>query len=144
MPINGYNTGRDVALDFLGPGNSAIRLAIITGFKSKQMTKKEESHGIDGVTRFQYIPGGWDGEFTVDRANVNADQAIFSVEQLYFAGSDVPACIITETINEGNGVVSQWRYTGVQFMMPDHGSWDGDKKVTQKIEWCASFRLRVQ
>lgn len=143
MPINGYNTGRDVALDVLLP-SGPVRLAIITAFRSKQMTKKEESHGIDGVTRFQYIPGGWEGDFTIDRANVNADQAILSLEQLYFGGQDVPPCLITETINEGGGVVSQWQYTGTQFMMEDHGTWEGDKKVTQKLSFCASFRQRIQ
>jgi hypothetical protein len=51
---------------------------------------------------------------------------------------------ITETITEVDGSISQWRYEGVMFAMPEHGNWKGDAKVSQRLEWCASFRKLVQ
>ena len=143
MPINGYNTGRDVALDINMP-NGPVRLANITDFTSKEMTKSEESHGIDGVSRYQEIPKGWEGTIDIDRANSNADTAIAYLEGLYFAGLNVPASTIVETIQEPTGGITQWRYWGVQFKMDDHGSWKGDGKVTQKLGWKSSGRIQQQ
>lgn len=143
MPINSFNVGRDVAIDFVGP-NGPIRVSILTDFHSKPMVKKQESHGLDGIVRFQYIPGGWEGSFKIDRANRAADDFVYNNEQLYYAGQNVPSYTLVETITEPDGSTSQWRYVGVQVAMSDHGNWRGDSKVEQSLEFCASQRQRVQ
>jgi hypothetical protein len=142
MPINNFSVGRDVAVDITGP-NGPVTLSIVTHFDSKPMTKKQESHGIDGVVRFQYIPGGWQGTIEIDRANSNADDLHYTLETLYYNGSNVPAGTITETITEPDGSVTQWRFERVMFVLDDAGAFKGDSKVTQKLAWCASFRKKV-
>ena len=142
MPINQLNIGRDVAIDVNMP-NGPVRFANVTNFQSKQMTTRTESKGIDGINRFQEIPGGWDGSIDIDRMNANADLAIAYLEGLYFAGQNVPPCTINETITEPTGGITQWRYWGVQFKFDDHGSWKGDANVTQKLSWVASGRIQV-
>lgn len=142
MPINKFNEGSDVAIDFVGP-SGPIRVSNITSFTKRQMTKRESSSGIDGVTHFQYIPGGWEGSIALDRFNRIADDAIHQFEQLYFDGADVPPCVIVETITEPDGTQSQWRYVGVMFAMPQGGAAEQGKKISQTLEWCASFRKRV-
>jgi hypothetical protein len=143
MPMNGYGLGRDVAVDFNLP-QGPVRFSIITDFSAKQNTKRVESHGIDGICRYQEIPAGWEGSIEVDRADSNIDTAIGFLEQLYYAGANVPASTLTETISEPNGTVTQWRFIGVMFKFDDHGSWKGDNKVTQKLGWVASVRVQVQ
>lgn len=143
MPINKFNTGRDVAVDFVTPSGPR-RFSNIVGFHSRQVTRKESSHGIDGVSRYQYIPQGWEGTFSIDRFDRLLDDTIDEFERIYFSGGHVPACTITETITEPDQSLSQWRYEGVVFSMPDAGAKEQDKKIGMRIEWSASFRKRIQ
>lgn len=144
MPINTFNTGRDVQIIFTDGSANPVALSNITSFHSRQNTRKESSHGMDGVSRFQYIPQGWEGSLTIDRFNRVFDDFLYVFEQLYLSGGDVPPCTIKEVIREPDGTTSQWRYTGVVFAMPDAGAKEQDKKITMRLEWCASFRLRTQ
>lgn len=121
-----------------------VRFSNVTDFSAKQISTAIESKGLDGINRFGEIPSGWEGSLTIDRANVNMDQAFSYLEGLYYAGQNVPASTIQETISEPNGSISQWRYWGVAFKYDDHGSWKGDAKVEQKLSWKASGRVRVQ
>lgn len=142
MPVNGFNIGKDVAIDVNMP-NGPVRFSNVTDFQSKQMTTRIESKGIDGINRFGEIPGGWDGTIEIDRADANMDQTIAFMEALYYLGSNVPSSTITETITETDGSITQWQYIGVAFKLDDHGSWKGDAKVTQKLSWVASQRLQI-
>jgi hypothetical protein len=142
LPINQLSIGRDVAVDFNLPQGPA-RFSNVTGFTKKQITTGIESKGLDGTNRFGEIPSGWEGTLTIDRANSNMDQAFAYLEGLYYAGANVPASTITETITEPNGSISQWRYTGVAMKFDDAGDAEGDKKITQKLSWKASLRQQV-
>lgn len=143
MPIAGFSIGKDVAIDINMP-QGPVRFSNVTDFSSKQMSTSIESKGIDGINRFGEIPSGWEGTIEIDRANANMDQAFGYLEGLYYAGQNVPASSIVETITEPGGGLSQWRYSGVAFKFDDHGSWKGDAKVTQKLSWKASFRTQLQ
>lgn len=143
MPMNGYNLGSDVSVVFNLP-QGPVTFANVTNFTAKQITKRVESAGIDGVTRYQEIPAGWEGTLDIDRANPNMDNAIAYLERLYFSGANVPASVIGETIKEASGASTSWQYNGVMFKFDDHGSWKGDDKVTQRLGWVASSRQSVQ
>ncbi len=142
MPINQLNIGRDVSVDINLP-NGPVRFSNVTDFNPKQITKRQESQGIDGISRYQEIPAGWEGSIEIDRANSNVDLAISYLEGLYFAGVNVPPSTINQTITEPAGGITQWRFWGVQFKLDDQGSWKGDSKVTQKLSWVASGRVLV-
>lgn len=143
MPINSFNVGHDVSIQLNLPTGPVV-LSYITDFNVKQMVKSEASHGIDGINRFQEIPSGWDGTITIDRADPNLEIAIAGLESLYYAGANVPPGIITQTINEVSGAVSQRRYTGVVFNLASMGNWRGDSKITQSMGWKASQMVLVQ
>jgi hypothetical protein len=144
MAINNFNTGRDVTIIFTDGQGNPVALSNVTGFHSRQNTRKESSHGMDGVSRFQYIPQGWEGSITVDRFSRVFDDLTFQFEQIYLSGGNVPPCTIKEVIRESDGTQSEWRYTNVVFAMPDAGAKEQDKKIGMRLEWCASFRLRTQ
>lgn len=154
MAINRFNTGRDISIDFntpsaIGPNGAIIagglrRFSGVVGFTSRQNTRKESSHGIDGISRFQYIPQGWEGTITIDRFDRLLDDTINEFENLYLEGGHVPGCWINETIREPDGTVSQWRYENVVFSLPDAGAKEQDKKIAMRLEWSASFRKKIQ
>lgn len=143
MPVNGFTIGRDVAVDINMP-QGPVRFSNVTGFEAKPMQSGIESKGLDGTDRFGTIPGGWQGSIDIDRANANVDIVFDQLEVLYYSGQNVPAGSITETITEPDGSITQWRYIGVAWTYEEHGSFQGDQKVSQKASWKASRRIRMQ
>lgn len=143
MPVSGFTIGRDVSIDINMP-QGPVRFSNITEFAAQQISTGIESKGLDGTDRFGEIPSGWQGTVTIDRANANLDRAIAFLEGLYYAGQNVPTSVITETITEPDGSVTQWQYVGVAIKFDDHGTYQGDAKVTQKFTWKASKRNEIQ
>jgi hypothetical protein len=138
-----YNTGRDISVDVTGP-NGIINLSIVTDFSRKQDVTKLKSAGLDGFTRHYNVPDGWSGSLTLDRANRSLDDLIAAYETAYYAGSSRVQGTITETIQEVDGSISQWRYTLVEFECPNAGDWKKDSKVEPKLDWVATRRIAVQ
>ncbi|MBV9984505.1 hypothetical protein [Bradyrhizobium sp.] len=142
MPINGFTIGRDVAVDIIMP-QGPVRFSIVTGWEAQPIQTGIESKGLDGTDRFGTIPSGWQGTVDIDRADANMDIAFDFLETLYYSGQNVPASSITETITEPNGTITVWRFVGVAFQFAEHGSFQGDAKVTQRLSWRASRRIRM-
>lgn len=148
MPVNtGFGTlniGKDVSLDVVLPNNAILPLAILTSFTSKQNTKGLDSKGLDGINRLADLPDTWSGDLAVDRASSELDDYFAAVEAGYYANGTLNALRITQTILEGNGTITQYRYDGVAMNLADAGNWKGDAYVGQKINWRASKRIKVQ
>ena len=142
MPSNNFSVGRDVTLVVTVNG-APLNLPGLTGFSAKPMTTKLKSKGIDGTPRFGVIPDGWSGSFKMDRLSADADNFWAAFEAGYFAGNNNTAGTIYETIQEANGAVTQWRYTGVILTFDDAGDYAGDKKVEQSISFEAAFKVKV-
>jgi hypothetical protein len=144
MPVNNFNVGRDVTLQIVGYDGTIQNFSLITSFDGKQETHQIKIMGMDGTVRFLELPAGWTGSFAIDRQNRLLDQYFANLESGYYAGLNVQAATITETISEVDGSTSQWRYTGVVFKLDDAGAWKGDSQVNMKVSWSASRRLAVQ
>lgn len=143
MPINGYSVGRDVSVQIFGSGGSIVTFNKITAFDKKQVTSKVTVRTLKD-TQYLEIPEGWDGTISIERTDSNVDDYIATLESNYYAGVNIAAAQITETITEVNGSTTQYRYTGVMFKLDDGGAFEGDKTVKQKLSWCASKRLKVK
>lgn len=143
MPMNNFSLGRDVSLDIAASNGQIVSFNLVTSFDKKQMTNKIKIKGIDGVTRYLEVPDGWEGSIDVTRGDRRLDDYVDQLEADYYAGKNVQAQSITETISEPDGAISQWRYEGVMFRLDDGGKFEGDKEVKQKLSWCASRRRKV-
>lgn len=138
-----FNTGRDVSVDVVGP-NGIISLSLVTDFNSHQAISKLKSAGLDGVTRYYNVPDGWMGSISIDRADRNLDDLIQLYEATYYTGGTFTYGSITETVQEVNGTISQFRFVNVVFSCSDAGNWRKDSNVTPKLDWEASRRILVQ
>ena len=143
MPIQGFSTGKDITLAVITTGG-ALTLGGITSFESRQMTTGLDFKGIDGTNKYAELPIGWEGSFDLDRSNSQADDFFAGYEATYYAGGDPGVATITETINEANGAITQYRYNGVALKYAEAGSWKGDAKVTQRISFRCTARVKVQ
>ncbi len=142
MPQNTLSIGRDVALDVTGP-TGPIALGLVTGFTARPQIKEQRVKGIDGITRMLRFPDGWDGSFDIERQGNELDNYIAREEDAYYAGRSESPVTITQTIQEPNGSVSQYRFTGVFLKLDDAGRWAGDASVQQKVSFVASRRIKV-
>ena len=148
MPLDtGFGTmsiGKDYAVDVVQPGGQVLRIGNVTDFDAKPNTKDLKSEGIDGVVRHATIPGGWTLTFNMDRQDRVVDDFFAQFELDYYAGKTLRNCTVTETINEPDGTVSQWRYVGVALKLDDNGKRKADEYVKMKMSGHCSKRLRVQ
>jgi hypothetical protein len=148
MPIDTqfgtFSIGKDVAIDVVLKSGRHLRISNVTDFDAKPKTKKLTSLGIDGINRHGVIPEGYGLTITLDRANRAVDDWWADYEEAYYRGDVVQNVLITQTIKEGDGSISQWRFEGVALNLDDLGNWKADSYVKQKLTGEAAFRRRVQ
>lgn len=145
MPTSDFNVGRDVQFTFFDNNAQAIvSFDIVVGFDKKQESAEVKVKGIDGICRYAYLPDGWKGTLEIDRADRTADDYFARLEDMYYEGKTVLNAQITETINERDGTISQYRYERVVAKLSDAGKAEGDKPIKMKIDWAASRRRIVK
>lgn len=139
---NQFNIGRDSQLTVQG-ATGPLTFNIITEFDSKPQYKKLESEGLDGTKRFRNLPAGHTGSFKLDRADSSATDYFLQQEANFFSGLNPDSVIITQTITEATGVLSQYQFTGVTLALEDDGTWKGLDKIMQTINFSASRRIKL-
>lgn len=148
MPVNtGHGVlslGKDISIVVTLATGASLSLSVITNFTRKQDTAKLKSKGIDGIIRHAVVPDGWSGQFDLDRAGAQLDTYFADLESSYYNGSTISNVTITETIEEVDGSISQYRYTGVALEYADAGAAEVDKFVRQRVNWMAAKRTKVQ
>ena len=143
MPLNAYNTGRDYSLSLTLPNGQVSTVNLIEA-SFEAATKTEMIVPLNGVVTHLIFPQGWKGTLTFDRNNPAIDNFYAAFEAAFYAnGSTIPGGSITETIQEVDGSVSTYKYTGVQVVPGKTGDWRGDDKVSQTLTIVASQRVQV-
>ena len=143
MPANDFTVGKDVSIDLVTPSGILQLPVTTTGFEAKPMYNKLRVKCLDGVNRGANIPDGWEGTIMLDRSSSVVDDFFAQQEAGYFAGLNTLTGSITETIQEANGSVSQYRYVRVVISLDEAGNFKGDQTVGQTIGFFASFRRKV-
>jgi hypothetical protein len=141
MPVNNFSVGTDVSLNINTP--SGPLNVQVTDFTADPVFNELKSKPLSGVPIFGYIPDGWKGMFRLDRNGPNVDNFFAAAEAAYYAGQNLPAGSILQTIREADGSITQWRYTGVVLKFDKAGDWNADKKVEQEIGFMAGRRIKV-
>lgn len=142
MPVNGYNVGKDATF-VVNTASGILALNGLTDFTAKPEYNDQKILRLDGITDHVRTPCGWSGSFTVERQDSAVDDFFARWEANYYAGVNERSGVITETIMEVDGSVSQYRYLNVLLKFDDPGDWSGDKTVKQKIAFSASQRQKV-
>jgi hypothetical protein len=141
MPMNNFSVGRDITIAITTPKGELV-LHTLTKFSSKQDVTSNKVKLLDGRIIHQRFPDGWSGTADVERADGTLDDYMAAIEEGYYAGQNELPCSITEIIEEPNGGVSEYQYTGVIFTLANAGDWAGDTTVKQSLSWMASRRIK--
>lgn len=142
MPVNGYNTGKDVEVDIVTP-QGILDPSIITSFKKQEKVTEKDVERMDGINDNLVMPKGWEGSLMFERRNSVLDDYFADREARYYAGEDQAALTMKETIKETGGSVSQYLYEGVQLIFNDGGESKGSDTIKQTVNWKAQRRRKV-
>ena len=140
--VNGFVVGRSVSIQIQTP-SGPLNVPVLTSSEAKAMYSERESDDINGNYKTIPIPKGWEGTLELDLTDDSVDSFIAGVETGYYAGQGIQASSITETRTYADGTPAQYLYSGVMFMLVEGGSFKGDDKVTQRLQWKASKRTKL-
>lgn len=143
MPATGFNIGRDLTLDIFSLSQGLLRFKIITQADFEPEYEELKSKALDGVNRFAYLPAGHKMKFEFDRGDATADNYFAQAEDDYFNGVPQDVISITETIQNPDTSISQFRYIGVALKLSKAGMFKGESIVTQTIDAMASRIQRI-
>jgi hypothetical protein len=141
---NSFNVGRDGAQVTIFDSNfGQVTISGITSFETKPMMVKLKSVHIGGRILHRPIPDGHEGTFELDRQDPSFEAYFSQAEANYFAQLPPSVIVITHTINNLDGSVSQFQYTDVALYPEDAGTWKGQDKVTEKFTFQAGRKIQL-
>jgi len=141
--VNSFNLGKNVSLVLLAPNGSRVDLTILTAFKASQKIHDLVVHPLSGPPIGQYLPAGWEGEFTIERGNAAVDNLFIQIESGFWAGGDVGTGSIYQYVAERDGSQSTYQFDGVTMQHSDTGEWKAESSVKQTVKFFASTRKRI-
>jgi hypothetical protein len=140
--VNQFNIGRDYTLtinSLTGP----LNFNIFVQFDVKPQYADVKVAGIDGITRSRHLPNGHTGSLMYDRADSNVTDYFAAQEANFFAGFPPDQIVITETVTEANGSLTQYQYTQVDLWLEDAGTIQGLNKIEQKMSFYAARKVKI-
>ena len=137
-----FNIGKDYSVVFMGPFGR-VDFSHVTMFDAKPVIKTVKVDPLNTQPIARDIPGGWDFNVTIERANANADSFQALQETAFWAGVSIPVGAMYVYISETDGSTTTWQYTNVVMHLEDAGSASQEKSVSQKIKGFASQRIQV-
>ena len=142
MPINGQSLGKDISFTVVtATGTLAINGK--TDYDIKPQYTELRHKDLDGTTTHAYVPDSWTISIKVERRDQTIDRYFAQLEASYYAGVNLVPGTILETIQEADGSVSQFQYTGVVLKYDDAGNWKSDAYIPISLTGMASRRIQV-
>lgn len=143
MPQNGLSLGRDYKFDVM-TSSGLLVLPTLLNFKRKKLNHKITVKPLNALPiNLNFQEGGWEGSFEVSRADATLDSYFAAYEAAYYAGVNLPAGFIQETIEEVAGNVSTFQFQGVVLYFEDAGDAEAEKNVIQRVSFAASTRIQL-
>ena len=142
MPQSGISIGSDARFDILTPAG-VLTLPTLLDFKSKKIDHQTKINPLQGPPINLTFPNGWDGSFSVARKDSTLDDYFSAQEAAQYAGANIAAGTIHQTITEVNGTISQYMFEGVQLYFSDAGDYKALSDVMQSVSFVAATRLKV-
>ena len=144
MSINLMNVGVDYALSYWEPLSGAL----VDLGEVQNVTINAQKHDIvsrpyNKVPLFGYIPDGFRITFNITRSTSVLEDLMVTLSANFNAGGITPAGYLNETINNADGTVSRYQYTGFVIFLTDHGDISREKVVTLKLEGMASDKIQL-
>ena len=144
MANNSFSIGHDISVDIFDiVSGKQVIFPLITGFSAEPQTKQISSEPLNGPPLYAENPNGWRGTIDFDRTDNSIDLWFAGREAAYFKGQSIYNCTVTQTIQEKDGSVTQFRYPNVALKYSQAGAWKASDKVSLRLDWMGSTRIQV-
>jgi len=138
-----FSTGNDCRLVLIMGIIGRVELKHVIGFSASQIIKPLTVSRLNNTPLFKDIPGGWQGDFSLDRGDHTADDLASILEQMYWSGQRLPSGQIYQYISEPDSSTTTWLYDNATLNLANAGSWSQDSTVKQTIPWKSGRRRKV-
>ena len=144
MPTNAGNVGVDYSFTFYdGNTSSMVDMSDIQNVKITAQKHDVANRPYNAPARFDFIPDGYRISFNITRVNESLENYAVTREANFNGGIGNIAGYFNETVNNVDGTVSRYQYTGFVFFLTDHGDISREKIVTLSGEGMASQKVQI-
>lgn len=144
MPVNKMNVGVDYSISFYdGASGVLVDLGDVQDVAISAMKHDIKSQPYNGVPRFGYVPDGFKIDFTITRTGAALEDFAVINAANFNQGQVQSPGFLNETINNPDGTVSRYQYTGFVVFLTDHGHISREKLVMLKLEGMASEKTKI-
>jgi hypothetical protein len=144
MPTNAGSVGVDYSFGYFDANlNALIDLGSVQDVKISAQKKDLKNEPYNGPPSFDYAPDGYKLTFRLVRTKAGLEDLMIQREANFNAGGINKSGYLNETINNADGTVSRYQYTGFVFFMGERGDISRDKLVMQSCEGMASSKKPI-
>jgi hypothetical protein len=144
MPVNGLNVGTDFTISYYDSvSGQLIELGDVQDVKITAQKHDIASKPFNQVPRYGFVPDGFKIDFTIVRTTSVLEDLMVTFSQNFNQGGINNAGVLNETINNADGTVRRYQYTGFVVFLTDHGDISRDKVVMLKLEGMASDKIII-
>lgn len=138
------NVGVDYTITYYDSTSGAlINLGDIQDVKITAMKHDIASKPYNQVPRFGYVPDGFKIDFQITRNGSTLEDLMVTFGQNFNQGNVQGAGYLNETINNPDGSISRYQYTGFVVFLTSHGDISREKVVTLTLEGMASDKVKI-
>lgn len=142
MPVNGQSVGKDYTLVYYDPNTGAIvNFGDVQNVKISAQKHDIVSRPYNSTPKFGFIPDGYKLTFTVVRTGPQLENWALAANAAFEAGSPVIAGYLNETINESDGSVSRYQYTGLVVYLTEVAEITREANIKMSCEAYASDKV---
>ena len=138
------NVGRDYTLAYYdGNTGTVIDLGDVQSVRITAQYHDIASRPYNDVPRFGYIPDGYAISFTITRTGKALEEFQLAASNAFNAGSVIKPGFLNETVNNQDGTVSRYQYTGFVFKVTDLGEISREQVVKLAAQGMASAKVLI-
>lgn len=144
MSVNNMTVGRDYAFGLYdGTTGQIIDLGDVQSVKISAQYHDIKSMPYNGVPRFGSIPDGFKGSFEITRTKGDLEDLQYTLNAAFNMGAAMRPGVINETVNNPDGSVSRYQYTGVSFKIEEIADVSREKVIKQTVSFMASDKVKI-
>lgn len=144
MPVNGMNTGSDYSISYYDTASGVVvDLGDIQSVTITAAKHDIKSQPYNRPPRFGYVHDGFRVTFAITRTGPEIEDFMVQAAENFNAGRISTSGFLNQTINNPDGSVSRYQYTGFVMFLTDHGDVSREKTVTLRLEGLASEKRRI-
>ncbi len=144
MPNFAESYGRDIRLDINLPNGGVLTIPEITDVEYKPANHIDSFNLINGKPVHNVIPQGGSGTINLKRVDSTLEDFQAAFEANFYAGSAQLQGVITVTISNGDGSISEYQLQGVVLHIEDFGNWKGETAVSQRMGFFYANFVKIQ